>query len=219
MTPYLVIDLLVLGVIAFFALRGLKKGLVMAVAGAVIFIVALVGAWMAVGAFSPRVQTFVEPMISGWVESRAVERIPAGADGGLGGVTDTMVYDALRMFGLGENLAQQFAENVSGQVTQAGQGVVYAITAALAANIARMLTFVIAFALITVVLHFAARLLDTIAKLPVLNTFNKLGGLAGGVLQGAVVVWLVVFCLRFVGVFGPETFANTYVLKIFGGMM
>jgi uncharacterized membrane protein required for colicin V production len=217
-TPYLIIDAAIVGIIVIFTLRGLKKGLVMAVAGAVIFIVALVGAYFAVGIFAPSVETFVEPMISGWVDNRANERMVLEVDND-GGLTDTVMFDALQRFGLGENQARQISENVSGRFDQAGQSITYAITTAIAYALARILTFAVAFALIMLALYMAAKLLDTIAKLPLLNTINKLGGLAGGVLHGVFIVWLIVYALRFVGVIGGDMFEGSYMLRLFGEFM
>jgi uncharacterized membrane protein required for colicin V production len=217
MTPYLIIDLIILVIIAFFALRGLKKGLVMAVAGAVIFIVALVGAYFAVGMFSPRVESVIEPSIRNWVENRASERLTDAVDGGIGGITDSMLFDALQKFGFGEGQASQISGNVSDRIGQTGQSITHALTTALTATLANIITFVIAFLLIMAALHLAARLLDTIVKLPLLNTINKLGGFVGGTLQGVVIVWIIVYCLRFVGVISPEVAAETYLLRFFGG--
>lgn len=50
-----------------------------------------------------------------------------------------------------------------------------------------LLSFVIILILLSVVVH----LLDLIAKLPVLNSINHMGGLAVGLLQGLVVVWIL----------------------------
>jgi uncharacterized membrane protein required for colicin V production len=218
MSPYLIIDALIVVIVAFFALRGLRKGLIMALAGVVIFVLALVGAYIAVGIFSPRVEALIEPMIGGWVDNRASERIPEGLGGGVGGMTDSMVFDALQMFGLSESQANRFAESVSGHIDQAGQGISHALTSALTSVAARTLTFGIAFGILMLVLYLAARLLDTIAKLPLLNAVNKLGGLAGGTLHGLFIVWLGVFCLRFLGLISSAITENTYALRFISGI-
>ncbi|MCL2499071.1 MAG: CvpA family protein [Defluviitaleaceae bacterium] len=218
MTPYLIVDVLIIVIIAFFAMRGLRKGLVMAVASAVIFFVALAGAYFSVGMFSPRMEAIIEPSIGGWVDNRVGERVPQTMDG-TGSVTDTMVFDALQLIGFGENQARQISQNVSGGVDRAGQSITRALTTALTSTVARIITFIIAFVLIMAVLRLAAMLLDVIAKLPILNTVNKMGGLAGGILHGAVIIWLIVYALRFVGVINSEWFENTYVLRVFGRFM
>ena len=62
--------------------------------------------------------------------------------------------------------------------------------------IVRAVLFLLAFVLILILWHILTRVLNLIAKLPVLRTFNKLGGFVFGILQGLLVVFLCVWVLR-----------------------
>ena len=53
-----------------------------------------------------------------------------------------------------------------------------------------IICFVAAFIIVRIGLKFTVRLLDKIAKLPVLNIVNKVGGLAVGALNGVLVVYI-----------------------------
>jgi uncharacterized membrane protein required for colicin V production len=60
-----------------------------------------------------------------------------------------------------------------------------------------------------VVILFVARLLGTIAKLPVLGLGNSLGGALIGLLKGAIVLWLVLFVALFFPL-SPDTRADLH---------
>jgi uncharacterized membrane protein required for colicin V production len=211
-----IIDLLIVGVILFFAWRGLRKGLIMAVAGAVTMLVAVVGAYFAANMFSHHMEGFIEAPVRSWVANRMEnmgdtvigERIPT---------VDSHALDALRDIGFNENLIPFISNAISGQLQRVGYSFQEAIAAVLVTAVSHILTYIIAFIVLLIALKFAARLLDTIAKLPVLNTANKLGGLLGGLVQGVAIVWVSVYVLRFVGAIGEGTVEGTFLLRFFGG--
>jgi uncharacterized membrane protein required for colicin V production len=215
MISYWFIDLIIVGFILFFTLRGLRRGLIMAVAGAVTMITALVGAYFAASVFSHPIERIVETPVSNWVATR-MENIDTNIIGDVIPTLDAHKFDALRTLGFNENLVPLISNAISNQIDQAATTFQAAITSVLVTAIAHILTYIIAFIVIFVALTLAARLLDTIAKLPVLNTANKIGGLAGGLLQGVLLVWLVVYVLRFVGLIGENIVNGTFLLRFFG---
>ena len=213
MSTYLIIDILIAGVLSFFALKGLKKGLVLSVMSALTLIIALAGAHFSSIAFSPRMEVIVKPIVGDWVGAKAGD-ISSEVLNSIGSVTDPMIYETVKMLGFGENHAQSISKSVSSRLSQTGDSLQTALTVSITAMIARVFTFILAFLVITIALFFVSRLLNTVAKLPILNMANKLGGLAGGLLQGGVIVWLAVYILRFAGVIGPETFEHTVLLRL-----
>lgn len=60
----------------------------------------------------------------------------------------------------------------------------------IAALVIRAASFVISFVVIILVLHLLAFLLNTIMKLPVLHSINRLGGLIAGLAEGLLAVWV-----------------------------
>ncbi len=52
------------------------------------------------------------------------------------------------------------------------------------------IAYVTAFAIVWIVLRIVANVLDVVAKLPVLRSVNKVGGLAAGGAQGLVIIWI-----------------------------
>ena len=76
-------------------------------------------------------------------------------------------------------------ENVLGNMTEA-------ISSSLSLGISRILSFVLVFVAAIIVLRIAACVLDVIAKLPILNAINRLGGVLLGTLNGVLISWGVV---------------------------
>lgn len=58
-------------------------------------------------------------------------------------------------------------------------------------QVVHRLAWVLAFTVILILLAVAVHFLDVLAKLPVLRNINRIGGLAVGLLEGLVVVWIL----------------------------
>jgi len=203
------LDFAIVAVIVVCVIRGFQRGLVLSLFGALTLIVALIGAFILSGMFSHHVEGLVESPVSGWVASRFesnMENEPSAGD---------PIFDALRMLGVNENISERIETEVYTQLDNIGNTFQMAVTAALVSAIARVITFVIAFLVLLFGLRFAAQLLDTIAKLPILNLLNIVGGLGGGLLQGVLIVWLAVTALFFVGLIDSTTAAQSFWLRVF----
>lgn len=59
--------------------------------------------------------------------------------------------------------------------------------------ITQRIAWVLSFLLISILLGVLVHVLDILAKLPVIESINHLGGLAVGLLEGLVVVWILLF--------------------------
>jgi uncharacterized membrane protein required for colicin V production len=60
-----------------------------------------------------------------------------------------------------------------------------------------IIAIILVFALVSLVLSLAAHVLNAAVKLPVISSFNKIGGMLFGAVKGAVVVWLCLAALSF----------------------
>lgn len=212
---YWMIDAVFVGIIIIFALRGLRRGLVISVVSMVGFLVALLGAHYVANNFSHHAEGLFEPFVSRWVES-AVSRMNLPIDVDVPATDYSAVMEILRGVGINENLADTISNTVSTQWQRVEMGFQSAVTYALVQTVARIFTFLIAFFLIWLAIRIIAQFLDAIAQLPLLNLVNRLGGLAAGLIQGAVAVWLIVFVLYFTGVFSPSAYENSFMLRWFG---
>ncbi len=96
-----------------------------------------------------------------------------------------------------ENLKEYITDYVSGIIINA---------------VAFILTFILAL----IVLWALCFALDIVSKLPILNSINKLAGLAAGLVHGLVIVWLVFILITVFGgaKFGQDAFAMIDESKI-----
>ncbi len=62
-------------------------------------------------------------------------------------------------------------------------------------QVVHRLAWVLAFTVILILLAVAVHFLDVLAKLPVLRNINRIGGLAVGLLEGLVVVWILLLVI------------------------
>lgn len=86
------------------------------------------------------------------------------------------------------------------------------ITGYLTDIIINALAFIVTFTIITILLWVICFALNIISKLPILNQINKLAGLFAGLLQGLVIVWLFFVVIT---VLGGTTFGQD-ALKMIG---
>ncbi len=70
------------------------------------------------------------------------------------------------------------------------------------------LVFIILMIVISLLLHLIAKALDLVAKLPVLHTLNKLGGLIFGFVNAVIVLWLL--CTFFTIISGSQLGKEIY---------
>ena len=64
---------------------------------------------------------------------------------------------------------------------------------------------------IKIALRFVTALADAVAKLPILNKLNKVGGLIYGILRGIVIVYACLLLISFVGKIDDHSFTHTAV--------
>lgn len=79
------------------------------------------------------------------------------------------------------------------------------------------IAYAVSFLVVWIAFRLIAGLLDLVAKLPVLNTLNRCGGLAAGAVQGILLVWvffliITIFCTTDWGRWCMERIAESRVL-------
>lgn len=92
-----------------------------------------------------------------------------------------------------EEIQRVFVEDAAGQADNLMEntGAYEKIGDFVAKQVIQRLAWALSFAAILILLIVAVHFLDIIARLPVLENINRIGGLAIGLLEGLVVVWIV----------------------------
>lgn len=91
--------------------------------------------------------------------------------------------------------SEQLAQMAAGAMDDAlaGSGIYQQVGAYLADLILRGISFGLTFLLVGLILKIIIRLLDVVARLPVLKGINRFFGAAAGLVEGLLVVWVLLF--------------------------
>ena len=141
-TPYLIFDIVILLILAVFALLGAKRGLLLSLCGLLAVLVAFIGASAVSDVMAPKVAAYLEPKFAAALEQRLEEQIQSaswqsnGSAGAAGAVTpdDLPLQDVLNV--LKDMGFYQSAVDAVDKAVRAGMTEVAASAAAAAAVIA-----------------------------------------------------------------------------------
>ena len=217
MTTAVIIDAIVVVVLLAFAIRGARQGLIRALAGLVMVIVALVGAGMIAATFSGPAAKLAAPVIQKHITSRVEEAMAiqtGGAPEEAG--EETRMEDLLALLGLDEDVRGSLAEQAEERVRDTGASIVSAVVESVVGSVAYGVLFILSFLLLLLMLHVLVGAMDLVMKLPLLHGLNSLGGGALGLVEGALVLFLAIWAARRLGIsFETEALAEAHILRIF----
>ena len=217
MTTAVIIDAIVVVVLLAFAIWGARQGLVRALAGLVMVIVALVGAGMIAATFSDPAARLAAPVIQKHITSRVEEAMAVQTDSTPEEVgEEPRVEDLLVLLGLDEDVRGSLAEQAEEQIRDAGASIVSAVVESMVGSVAYGVLFILSFLALLLMLHVLVGAMDLVMKLPLLHGLNTLGGGALGLIEGTPVLFLAVWAARRLGIsFETEALAEAHILRIF----
>ena len=217
MTTAVIIDAIVVVVLLAFAIWGARQGLVRALAGLVMVIVALVGAGMIAATFSGPAARLAAPVIQKHITSRVEEAMAVQTDSTPEEVgEEPRVEDLLVLLGLDEDVRGSLAEQAEDQIRDAGASIVSAVVESMVGSVAYGVLFILSFLALLLMLHVLVGAMDLVMKLPLLHGLNTLGGGALGLIEGTLVLFLAVWAARRLGIsFETEALAEAHILRIF----
>lgn len=218
-----VIDALLVVLFVFCVWLGWKRGFIKTISGLIALVVAILLASLLSGpianavytdAVHPTVLSALEEHIGGEIlptaeeADAALNNLPAFVAGLLenGGITSGAdVVDKLNTVAPGANIAQTVADTVVTPIVL---------------PMLQMLISVVLFLIAYIIASLALRMLDLVAKLPVLKQLNRLLGVAAGAVTGAL--WVVfaariLFVLAWMGIAAwltPEMLEGTWLASV-----
>ena len=111
-------------------------------------------------------------------------------------------------------------ENGSNQIVESIQNNMLPETArTISINIIQGAVILILYVGIRIALRFVTALANLVSKLPILNQFNKLGGIIYGILRGLLIVYIVLLLINLSGEIEPENQVYTLVEDSYLGKM
>lgn len=206
---YILFDVAVVAILAFFVWRGWRKGLLLSLCGLAVVVASFLGA----GFIADTLDTPLADAITPKLEETIQEQLALHYDS----QSDQDPLDALREQGGLFSWAADAVEDAQESVVGNAIGDLAAKAAGLlATTIAYRILFTLAFLLLFILLTVLLHALNVVARLPGLNFCNELGGGLIGLLKGVIVLYVVIACLRlFSGLITPQVEENTHVLKFF----
>ena len=223
MTTPVIIDIVVVVFLAAAALYGAYRGLLRSLAGLVILVVALVGAGIIAGTFSGPAAKLVTPLISSRIEEKVADALAeqTGAQAPeVSGVpqedTGLSVEELLSLLGLDEEVRRSMADRTEEKVRDTGAAITEAVVESLAQSMIYGVLYILSFVGLTLLLRVLVGAMGLVLKLPGLHLLNTLGGGILGLAQGVLLVFLLIWAARHLGVsFDTETLATAHILQIF----
>ena len=212
-------------VLAVFALLGARKGLIRSLMALVSVVVALIGATLLTAMFVEPVTDLVYPKVEERVLEQFERDIPSDAlaaeDGDLsaGGLlpdelSDLLAeaLDTLKRFGVSDDAIDGVTKSVTDSAVSAAERAAYLLVK----TIVQAALFLAFFLALMLLLRLLTHGLDRLFSLPVLAQLNGLGGAALSLMEGALLIFLIVFLAPRLGVtWFADHAAGTHLLAWF----
>ena len=217
----LMLDLIVIITVVFFAWRGWKKGLILTLFGLVAIFVALIGANLLADRFEPVAADYLTPRFESMLTDQFTQELEREQESKPEISFDqlpvsNLVVDFLKDVGLFESLAEDFSATVKDTAQKSVESAAKLIAAALATLVAKTLLFILFFASILVVWFIISHLLDLVFKLPVLDTLNSTGGMVCGLVKALLIVWIAVLLLQMKSnLITSDVLQSSFILRFF----
>ena len=216
---HLLYDLAIVVILALFVFLGRKKGFILSLCGLLAIFVAIIGAKICTDLFTPVVTDVIAPRFSAVIEEQINLNLGEKLDQLLvpgSELPDNAITDILRQFGIYDTFAAAIKNALSAESAKTVADVSAALAREVAELVSSVLIFVVSFLLLSVAWFVLSHVLNLAAKLPIIHGLNSLLGGAFGLLQGALLLFLAAWAMRVMGgVIPEEVVAQTYILRFF----
>lgn len=106
----------------------------------------------------------------------------------------------------------------TGAIESATNSILQGGSKTLAINIIYGITMIVLFIIARIALIFISAIANMVSKLPILNQFNKLGGIIYGLLRGVIIVYVILMVVNLIITLNPtgkikENIDETYLAK------
>ena len=208
----LIIDLVLAAVLAVFALLGARKGLIRSLMALVSVVVALIGATLLTAMFVEPVTDLVYPKVEERVLEQFERDIPSDALAAEDGDLLGEALDTLKRFGVSDDAIDGVTKSVTDSAVSAAERAAYLLVK----TIVQAALFLAFFLALMLLLRLLTHGLDRLFSLPVLAQLNGLGGAALSLMEGALLIFLIVFLAPRLGVtWFADHAAGTHLLAWF----
>ncbi len=188
MTIAIIIDLIIVAILALCTFIGYKQGLIKVAIKLVATIIAIVVALI-----------LYKPVSSFIVDNTNIDNQIQNS------ITNKLLPEGT----LEEDEISIDTESLPDLIVKNSENTVKSISEIISIKIIELIVLIILYIMLKIVLRFITLLADLIAKLPILNQINKLGGTIYGVLQGLILVFSIFAVVSLVApLIGEDFIAN-----------
>ena len=214
----LVIDITIIGIVAYSTWRGYRNGLIRGVFGIVALVVALIVANIAATAYADDFEGILIPFVGGIVDTTLSDIIAddleyEDVDHDNDSEAFRSAYTALRQIGLPVPAAIRLAEMAAGD--DVPEGVAYSdiIADKLASALAYISVFAVAFVLMAIIFAVIGNLIGFVFSLPGLRLLDCIAGTAFGFVKGLIIILAIATFARYFGLLALDIIEGTSVLN------
>ena len=197
-------DIIIVLILAFFAWRGAKKGLILSLCALVGIVLAFFGARFVSAEFHEPVADIIEPPIYQSILGMEKEGQEKAAINAVDTYSLDEILEMIKNSDLYDGLLDFLEDAVDTEAIQGeGNAAAKALSGYLAKLIAKAALFAITFLLIVFVWFLLSHLLDLTFKLPGLAAVNLVGGLVLGLVKAVLLVVVLVWIAQICGLIPP----------------
>lgn len=211
----IVVDIVIVLILVFFAWRGAKKGLILTLFGMLGLVVALLGARFVSNTFYEPVSDIIEPGIYQNVknlEDQALKSfdLDVDFDSSVEGLVELLKEQEVfpGFVDLLETSLEEEEFSAAPELSAAENLATY-----LADLISRLVLFALSFIVILLLWFLISRALDLAFKLPILSAVNMVGGLILGLIKAIVIVMVLVWVGQLIDLLPADP--STPILSLF----
>ena len=126
------------------------------------------------------------------------------------------IENLLSLLGLDQDVRDSLAQQAQEKVRDTGVSIAMAVVESVAQSMMYGILYIVSFTLLLWGLKLLIRATDLVLKLPGLHLANSLGGGAVGLIEAGLLVFLVIWVARRLGIsFETDTVAATHLLRFF----
>ena len=219
---FLIFDLIVAIVLIVSVVQGYRKGFVLTLCGFLAVFVAFIGATILSDALAGPVKRAITPAVDTGIQDTIgsyYQYTPPLSEGST--QEDSFFQDlpledalaALQDSALYRTLTQNFQQAVESGVETVAANAVQALAEYVAAQLTRMVLFLLSFVIILAGWFVLSHALDLAFRLPVLSTLNQWSGAVIGLIKGGVLLFIA--CWLFRGLIPQEAVDQSVLLRFF----
>lgn len=215
----ILVNLCVLGFLAYSTYNGFRKGFFLTTTSIIIFFASvIVGATVANS--NVEKTSVIFDSILDWVAEDATEEAIAKVSAGSRDLNDTQLKDvigeAFVSLGFFHKTTDYLSEQVKNTVREQSAALLYeTISKYFIRALAWVALFFVGFVLCSLIMSLIANFASTAFKLPIIRQLDLLGGIPLGFIKGILGMMILGFALRYFGGFLPDDIVNAGLLKFF----